>query len=162
MTPRPKQHVKCHVDFNKGADHIIPKGGRKFIPCEPHVARSKIANAFPGESDLPEPWVHPRFSKAYHCGDTVLLVPPRTVCIPSSDTDIVTVCPAALNGEGNTTCWLKHKSPDARRAYAERKKAEADLDPLPEPEVRLLLGSTCVGLTRMFRVRIQSESDPLG
>ena len=96
------------------------------------------------------------------CGDTVLLVTPRTVWIPSSDTDIVTICPAALTGEGITTHWLKHKSPDARRAYAERKKAEADLDPLPEPEVRLLLGSTCVGLTRMFRVRIQSESDPLG
>ena len=92
MTRRPKQHVKCQVDCSKGANHIIRNKGRvhNFRPCDLDTARAKIANAFPRETDLPQPWVHPTFSRAYHPGETVLLVQP--VCIPSSDTDIVTIC----------------------------------------------------------------------
>ena len=139
MTSRPKQHVKCHMQCNKGANHIISNNGRwhNFKPCDPDTARSKIANAFPGESDLPQPWVHPTLSKAYHCGETVLLVPP--VCILCSDTDIVTICPAAIALQGITTCWLKHIAPDARRDRAERKQTESAFDRQPEPQVRLFL-----------------------
>ena len=140
----------CQVECKKGANHIIRNKGKVHIlkPCDPDTARSKLANAFPCETNLPQPWVHPTFSTAYHSGETVLLAQP--VSIPTLDTDTVTICPAAWLGQGITTCWLKHLTPDARRAYAERKKTEADLDPLPELEVRLFLGAigeqvtTCV------------------
>jgi hypothetical protein len=158
----------CQVECKKGANHIVRNKGKVHIfkPCDLDTAKSKIANAFPDDSVLPQPWVHPTLGVAYHSGETVLLAQPVT--IPTSDTDTVTICPAAWLGKGITTCWLKHLTPDAKRAYAERKQAEAAaLDPLPEPQVMLFLGSTCVVLTGtcvlwMFRVSIQSERGLLG
>ena len=158
----------CQVECKKGANHIIRNKDRvhNFKPCDPDTARSKIANAFPGESDLPQPWVHPTFSKAYHCGETVLLVPP--VCIPSSDTDTVTICPTSSNREGITTCWLKHKSPDARRDYAERKKDRGCSFGYTtgassgEALSWFHLWFNCACVLWMFRVSIQSESGLFG
>ena len=88
-------HKKCQVECSKGANHTIPNKVKvhKFKSCDPDTARSKIANAFPGETNLPQPWVHPTFSTAYHPGETVLLAQP--VHIPTSDTDTVTTCPVA-------------------------------------------------------------------
>jgi hypothetical protein len=154
MPPRPKQHVKCQVECSKGANHIIRNKGRmcNFEPCDLDTARLKIANAFLGESALPQPWVHPTFGRAYHSGETVLLVPP--VCIPTSDTDTVNVCSAAWSREGIATSWLKQQTPGVRRV---RKQAEATtLLPLPQPQVRLFLVSTCVCacVLCMFRVSI--------
>ena len=66
MPPSPKQHVKCQVECSKGANYIICNKGRvcNFEPCDLDTARLKTANAFPGESALPQPWVHPTFGRA--------------------------------------------------------------------------------------------------
>jgi hypothetical protein len=157
MQPRPKQHVKCQVECSKGANHIIRNKGRvcNFEPCDLDTARMKIANAFPGESALPQPGVHPTFGRVYHSGETVLLVPP--VCIPTSDTDTVNVCSAAWSREWIAASWLKQQTPGVRRARSARKQAEATtLLPPPQPQVRLFLVSTCVCacVLWMFRVSI--------
>ena len=147
MTPTPRHHPKgCGVwgaTRVPSANHVICcKKIHIFKPCDLDTARSKIDNVFPDESVLPQLWVHPTFGVAYHSGETVLLALP--VSIPTLDTDTVTLGPAAWNGEGITTCWLKHNSPDARRVNVERKKTEAASDPLPEPQVRVFFGSTVV------------------
>jgi hypothetical protein len=110
-------------------------------------------HAFPGESALPQPWVHPTFGRAYHSGETVLLVPP--VCIPTSDTDTVNVCSAAWSREGIATSWLKQQTPGVRRARSARKQAEATtLLPPPQPQVRLFLVSTCVCACVLWMLRV--------
>ena len=157
MPPRPKQYMQCQVECNKGASHIIRNKGRvcNFEPCDMDTTRLKIANAFPGESALPQPGVHPTFGRVYHSGETVLLVPP--VCIPTSDTAMVNVCSAAWSREWIATSWLKQQTPGVRRARSARKQAEATtLLPPPQPQVRLFLVSTCVCacVLWMFRVSI--------
>ena len=88
----------CQVECKKGANHIVRNKGKVHIfkPCDLDTAKSKIANAFPDDSVLPQPWVHPTLGVAYHSGETVLLAQP--VSIPTSYTDYMS---CSMVGSGN-------------------------------------------------------------